>query len=343
MAETATETLEATSPEELTVTDGEREMFDQLTAAAEETDDQPAETVAESTDETPASEAATETVESTDGEPAAEPEGLDEALAALKRDGIPEERINEWFQEDGEGMVEHGLGRAKAQRDQDAYGFEFRENREAFERWQADRAGQDGDQATTTTDDSPTGIEAIIDTALEPLQSEENRDLLGDAGDAVKSAIVQTLSHVQEQMSKEVTAQVDQLSQQIAEMKATGVDQKLDAARDRLTERYPKLKDDAVFQSVLNDHYDTLIASPRAEAKYNNDPSMAFADACKLAFGDASVDELKKTLLSRSQQRRNGQPRAQTAGSTANSEMGEEEQEQQAFFKLREQHYGKAT
>ena len=58
--------------------------------------------------------------------------------------------------------------------------------------------------------------------------------------------------------------------------------------------------------------------------------------------GSPSVNELKETLLSRSKQHRNGQPRAQTAGSTASNTMSDYEKEQSAFFELRRKHYGKA-
>jgi len=346
MAET--ETLETTETTESTL-DDDRAVFDRLTADAADADEQPErsiETEKEGYPATATSEAATETARNvtTDGagtEEAAEPEGLDEAIAALQRDGIPEERITAWYDEDAEGMVQHGLGRAKAQKDQDSYGFDYRENREEFERWKGGHAAEDGETATETTGEE-VGIESILDDALSPLNTEENADLFGDASGAIKSAVINSIAHIEDKIEMQFASQVERMSQQIAEMKASDVDRKLDLARDRMTDRYPKLKSNEVYQSVLEDHYDTLISSPKAEAKYNSDPSEAFSDACKLAFGDTSVNELKETLLSRSKQHRNGQPRAQTAGSTASNTMSDYEKEQSAFFELRRKHYGKA-
>ena len=276
--------------------------------------------------------------EASDGTSEEQPEGFDQAISAVTRDGLPEERIQEWYKDKPEEFVSHGLKRAKAQADQDRYGNEYRDwLKSQDDDGQYDEiSSEPSDEASEEVDIS--SIQQIIDEALAPLDSEENEDLLGEAKDPISNALSGLAKRLTTDLDSRLASELQVLNKKIAELQGHRVTDKLDMARERLVVDYPQLEDEKVQEEVLL-RYDTIVESP---GNAFNTVGGAYREAVKWTLADSKLGDLKSSMLKRAHSRRNGQPRATAAGSRDRN-LTSEEQERLDFSEMYRNVFGQTA
>jgi hypothetical protein len=280
-------------------------------------------------------------------ETSAEPEGFNDALSALLRDQIPKERLEEWFENDPKGFIEHGLKRKSAQADQDRFGQEFSQNRDQFEAWKTSQQesseavpAQDQAQAAETPQAQvpvDTTMDAAIDQALAPLVDEDNVELFSDVKDPIKTAIMTLGQGVSTRLTDQFNQQNEIMRKAVEDMGFALVNVQIQAARQKLIDsgQYPKAEDDDWFNNEAMSRYDTL-----ADSSNSQRPASVYdavEEATKWASANLTVDDLKTSILSRSQGRKNGQPRHETQ-SRSSEPVTDDQREELEFYKLRRKH-----
>jgi len=283
----------------------------------------------------------TSTNKSDDGS-TAEPDGLDEALRALTRDGLPDKQIQESFERDREGMIDYGQDRLNAQADQDKYGNDYRQDRGEFEAWQQGQGQQPVEQDQYADPqaqyaDPPMNVAQAIDEALSPLKDHEIvDDLYEPIRDAMAAVVQQLVPQGEMPNIGEYEQRMQTMDDRSKAVQYEMVDQQLTGARSRLAEQFPELKDDGVDEQVL-ENYDIILPTNKYDNVYD-----IYEAAFKWWRSDQSQEDLKSQLLQRTSARRSGQPRAASVRTTKPS-TNNDDREFADYMKIHERHYGKET
>lgn len=301
---------------------------------------------AQETDE-PASEAE-ESGESDDKQQPEPPEGFDEAVAALVRDGVSEARIQKWFQDDPDDFIKTGLKRAKSQKDVDRL---ISGQPKTAKGEQAKAEPEDGKDAkaepTPPPKDYIDATKRAIDSVLEGLEKDElHADLKEPLGVLATQLAEQMGSYLGTELAKRdaIIEQIQKLHEERVEaQRVSQVETELKATRDKLTSKYPSLKDDEAYRAVL-DRYDVIVAGlsthPNPSLKSVED---VFTEAAKWHFSDENpahaVDRIKKNLFKRSAQQKRGlsRPKAQPANE---KQLTVDQIAWQRFNKIADKHEG---
>ena len=273
------------------------------------------------------------------GEP---PEGFDDALDALVRDGMSETAISALFKENPEGFIEYGAKRLKNQKDVDGYGSEYRE-------WlKSHTDGTEPEDAKPDTeaaqpDPAVTDVDKAFAEAIEDIKGDE---LYGELAEPLEKV----LEAVRGQTRSEISALKDELGQRdeaiinLAQanenIRGDMVNRSLEEAREAHLESYPDLKDDEVNERVLKE-YDEL-----AESRKYDSVAEAYARAVKteLSAGgnmdEASIAKrVREQLFQRTEQQKAGRPRVPTSAPTPEPETPED-QDKAIFFGLKRKYDG---
>lgn len=259
------------------------------------------------------------------------PDGFDEALAAMARDGVSEEQIQALYESDPKAFIEYGQKRAQVQKDVTQFGNEFRENREEFEQWK-DGQGEKPESESSSTE-APKGsavdqdVETVITEALSPLTDDDNFDLYGELAEPLKKGFMN--------LANSFKSRIDQQAEQIQQLRLDGVNNDINSTRRGLiSDGYPQLAQDSAHDEVLK-RYDTIVSSPDRSV---NTVEEAYREAAKWTFSDTNFSDLKTKMLARSGAQKSGQPRA--PHSLADKNATPEEIEEADFNRLYSQHYG---
>jgi hypothetical protein len=271
--------------------------------------------------------------EAEDAEPELDPD-FDTALNAAVRDGIPEERIEQWYKDDPKGFVAHGIKRQKAQLDQDRFGSEYLQKREAFEAWEKSQSESPDTAAEASAKESPKSedLEKQIAEVLAPLADEDNEGLYDDLSETLKKGFLTMANQIGGQFKEQVAAQAEE----IQNLRFARIEDKLSMARERMTETYPRLSDDGVLEDVLT-KYDVIVKNPESKV---SSIEQAFEEACKWTFATTDYDDLKTRLIARNTKRKAGQPRA-SAPAEVDKTLTPDQEDLATFQRLRQQHFGK--
>ena len=266
-------------------------------------------------EETPA-DVVEETTEEEDGETSTEPtplEGYDKAVAALQRDGVPRSVIDQMAEENPQALVEWGLKRSKNQSDVDSYGARLKE---------LEGGKSDGDE--TTPEDSE--VEGEVQPESQPLSLDgvtqyesEIADIFGE--DAAKSIMTPMRAYMEE-----TTTQLKQQQDVINAMMYQSEERQILETRERLAERFPKLKNEEDFGLVV----DSMTKLAQVGEYANFDELMT--DAYRMKFAEDIADSVKST--ERSKIRDAGQPTTTFQSSTPASSKSSEEREDAALDAL---------
>ena len=336
--------------------DQERAVFDELyrrTVASQESgDDTVAEEAKETEEESKDGEAEAEEEEVSEAEdsdskepvePEAsddkteeQPEGFDQAIAALVRDGLPEERIQRWYNDKPEEFLSHGQKRAKAQADQDRFGNEYRDWLKGQGSEQSDTLRRQPAAVSEAVDAS--SVQEMIDEALSPLVNEENLDLLGEAKDPIAKALSGLAEHLTADIANRFSTELKERDDKINSLQIARVADQIEAARSLMSSEFPQLEDGKVQEEVLK-RYDTIVQSP---GNAFDTVGGVYREAVKWTLADSRLDDLKSSMLKRAHSRRNGQPRATTTGSRERN-LTSEEQERLDFGKMYRQVFGQTA
>lgn len=258
---------------------------------------------------------------------------LDVVLGAYQRDGVYDaDELTERFHADPQKFVEKGLKRLKAQKDQDAYGFEYRQ-------WKASQgkeapagksqAGGEPAAATVPAKDQPAptaDLKATIEKLLEPLGKDEMYAEL-------KAPLVDAMAAMHQQITGGYEQKLAAAAEQVRAMQGQIVDGRIASERIRLATQYPDLGDEEAFGRVL-ERYDAVAQTGRYPTVEE-----CFREAARWELGELSTAQLKDQLLTQHKQRKAGQPRAQVAG-PGNRPMTPEDKERLLFNRLKQQHLG---
>ena len=219
---------------------------------------------------------------------------LETALAAIRRDGLPQVVIDKMTNEE---ILALGAKRAKVQGDTD----------NAYRELQELKSGKE--TATESEEDSPVQAEPAeqpipvdLKTAIEPFVETFGEE----AGESLEKALNATVQPVLAQFR----AQQDMLEGML-----------LESSRKSLSEKYPSMTNDEAFGRV-GERMQTLVKS----GEYT-DISNLMADAARLEFADESAaasNELKSKLA---RDKAGGQVMPTGKAETPDTSMDEEERE----------------
>lgn len=286
----------------------------------------------------------------------AEPEGLSEALAAMRRDAMPDQQIKSWYDSDPDGFIKHGQSRAEAQRAVDQYGAEYRANQDEFEQWKAGGAEAGVEQQAyeqeyaaladasdeelaelAQLDDQPLNEDRAsqIESALAPLKDHSYLDeayepLLKALQNVSSAPAAQSQAQAPEDVAR-LEALVEQQEARHRQLQYEMVDDRLAQSRDDLLSTFPSLKDQATHDAVLQ-KYDLCVETGDYDSIASN-----YEAAARWHFADQSVDQLRQELITGSKQRRRGTPRAPSASQRSQGASAIE-REQVAFNELYAKH-----
>lgn len=228
-------------------------------------------------------------------EPSETPDGdIESAMAALRRDGLPQSVIDKMTDEE---LLALGTKRAKVQGDTD----------NAFRELQELKSGKE--TATESDEDSPVQAEPAeqpsfvdLDTAVQPFI-----ETFGDeAGETLKQALQATVQPVLAQFK----AQQDVVEQIIVK-----------ANRETLSGKYPSIADDEAYARV-NERMHTLVKS----GDYT-DMSDLMADAARLEFADESAAISQELQSKLARDKAGGQVMPRGKAETPETSMDDEERE----------------
>ena len=249
--------------------------------------------------------------EDTDTETHSEPrsEDYEKAIAALRRDGVPESALENM---DDNSILEWGAKRAKVQADVDGYGAKVRELEDRLNN--AQRTDSAEETVEATGQDQPQSQPANFE-ALNQYQSKIS-DIFGDeAAEAVMSPFRDMVQQ---------TAQALQYQQQvIAQLYAENQNQTLNSTRSRLQERFPRLADDSDYYTVVEGMQKLVHVG-----EYNSVDDL-MTDAYRISFAKLAEQDAKKEAVDR--MKNNGQPTTQSHTKTPTRSLGGEEREDAAL------------
>jgi hypothetical protein len=294
----------------------DNEILDRLMGAQEDSED------ADNTS-VPQDEQAEETQEETsvaqedsdeDTETRSEPktEEYEKALAALRRDGVPESAIENMSDDD---LLEWGAKRAKVQADVDGYGAKVKELEDRL------NSTTETDASDATSEGEGTDqAQSQPDPVTEMNQySTRISEIFGDeAAEAVMSPIRdlvdQTKAIFQEHREAILSIQTDSTERLVSD------------TRSRLQERFPRLANDSDFETVI-DGMQKLAAI--GEYKSLDD---LMTDSYRVQFAKLAEQEAKKAEVDRMKD--GGQPTTQSQSKTPARSMSGEAREDAALDAL---------
>ena len=245
------------------------------------------------------------------------PEGFDEALEALVLDGMPESQIENLWRNSPEEFIEYGIKRAGVQLDQQQYISKLQgDEGEDSEQETSERPDDEGEKLGQ--DDSLSANEAI-DKAITRFRED---DLLEDVADDLSSLVTA--------VRQEAQAEVSGRDDMIDHLRGVVVNMQIENARTRAEGNHPQLKEDSVWDEVL-ERYDKLSESGEYETV-----TSAIDDAIEWTSGTQSVDTMKDQMLTRTKSRRESRPAVRgTQPPQDRGDLSPEEQERQIFLKLK--------
>lgn len=203
-------------------------------------------------------------------------EEMDNALSALRRDGLPTEVIERMTNQE---VLELGQKRLKVQADTDNA---YRELRELQDPGKAADKPVESEDAPEPTEPPGTHVVANLDEAVKPFAA-----LFGDDG-------AEALVGIQEAALAPVLARMEQMVNTIGNFAAKD-------ARRELRDQYPQLSDDKAYSQV-EERMGKLIKS----GSYTS-PHELMADAARLTFADDQRDAARAYRDKIGQMRTNGQ------------------------------------
>ena len=266
-------------------------------------------------EETPA-QVVEETNEAEDGETTTEPtesEGYDKAVAALQRDGVPRSVIDQMAEENPQALVEWGLKRSKNQSDVDSYGARLKE---------LEDGKSDGDETTPEVSE----VEGEVQPENQPLSQDgvtqyesEIADIFGE--DAAKSIMTPMRAYMDE-----TGTQLKQQQDVINAMMYQSEERQILETRERLGERFPKLKNEEDFGLVV----DSMTKLAQVGEYANFDELMT--DAYRMKFAEDLVQTAN--AKHRSKIRDAGQPTTTFESSTPSASKSTEQREDAALDAL---------
>lgn len=255
-----------------------------------------------------------DTSEDADAETRGEPmsEDYEKAIAALRRDGVPESALENMSYDD---ILEWGSKRAKNQADVDGYGAKVKELEEKLNSAQSadDSEGTAEGEATDQADPQPA-------TPTELNQYKDRiSELFGDeAAEAVMSPIrdlvMQTKQMLEEQRQAIVNIQSDQ---QVRTLNET---------RSRLQERFPRLANDSDYEKVVEGMQKLAVVG-----EYNSIDEL-MSDSYRANFAKYAEQEARKAEVDRMKD--GGQPTTQSQSKTPARSMNGEDREEAALDAL---------
>ena len=212
------------------------------------------------------------------------------AVAALKRDGVPRSVIDQMADKNPQDVIDWGLKRSKVQADVDGYGAKVKELEEKLA-GSSEASNEDGESANTDQlADQPSEV-------VESLNRYESQisEIFGD--EAAKS-VMSPIKQLADEMKQAFTQQQEVISQLYGAMERRGIDE----ARGRLGDRFSRLGDNEVFQTVV----DTMGKLAKVGEYDSIDDLMS--DAYRLKFSEVAE---KEAMQSQQRELRSaGQPTA---------------------------------
>ena len=294
----------------------DNEILDRLMGVQEDSED------ADNTS-VPQDEQAEETQEETsvsqedsdeDTETGSEPktEEYEKALAALRRDGVPESAIENMSDDD---LLAWGAKRAKVQADVDGYGAKVKELEDRL------NSALESDASDATSEGEGTDqAQPQPDPATELNQySTRISEIFGDeAAEAVMSPIRdlvdQTKAILQEHREAILSIQTDSTERLIND------------TRSRLQERFPRLANDSDFETVISG-----MKKLAAVGEYKSLDDL-MTDSYRVQFAKLAEQEAKKAEVDRMKD--GGQPTTQSQSKTPARSMSGEDREDAALDAL---------
>tara|TARA_R100001594_G_scaffold24550_2_gene48117 strand:+ start:5155 stop:6288 length:1134 start_codon:yes stop_codon:yes gene_type:complete len=232
------------------------------------------------------------TEENSDNPAELDSEDYAKAVAALKRDGVPRSVIDQMADKNPQDIIDWGLKRAKVQADVDGYGAKVKEL-EAKLSESSEATSEDGESAGT---DQLVGQPSEVVESLNRYESEIS-EIFGD--EAAKS-VMSPIKQLADEMKQAFMQQQEVISQLYSAMERRGIDE----ARGRLGERFSRLSDNDVFQTVV----ETMEKLAKVGEYENIDDLMS--DAYRLKFSEVAEKEAQQSQ--QRELRSAGQPTATT-------------------------------
>lgn len=263
--------------------------------------------------------AKTEPATQATGDTASPPEGFDDAVSAMKRDGLPDDTIVAWFKQNPKTFLDYGSKRLSNQRDIDRLISSRGRSGDATASGK-DAAGEPATAGSKGKDASPSSLDVAQATreALDEIAKEFGDDGYVDVASLNKVLTKfgsQLVSGVQAQLAAELTQRTTQLQQEaIEQQRISAIESEIKETRGKLIQQYPTLAKNDVFEQVLKE-YDIIAAG----LLNHPDPSLTTAEAVltkavkSVMAAEApanSVDRIKQQLFKQSSAQRTGQPKA---------------------------------
>tara|TARA_Y100000004_G_scaffold186785_1_gene238724 strand:+ start:252 stop:1277 length:1026 start_codon:yes stop_codon:yes gene_type:complete len=249
--------------------------------------------------------------EDEDTETSSEPmsEEYERAIAALRRDGVPESALENM---DDNAILEWGSKRAKVQADVDGYGAKVKELEDKLNNMQSTDSAEETSEVEgqDQPQSQPAGLESL---------NQYKSQISEIFGDEAAEAVMSPLRDMIQQ-----TAQVLQQQQQaISQLHAENQIRTLDAARSKLQERFPRLSDNSDYQKVV-EGMQKLIKIGEYESVED-----LMTDSYRISFANLAEQEAKKAEVNR--MKNEGQPTTQTNSKTPARSLSGEDREDAAL------------
>jgi hypothetical protein len=273
-------------------------------------EDSPAETVAETTQKETTAEVVDETEGNADSETRTEPsnlEGYDKAIAALQRDGVPRSVIDQMAEDNPQNLVDWGLKRAKNQSDVDSYSAKLKELEDGKSSDAETATSESESKEQVQSNDQPFDLEQITQ------YENEISDIFGE--EAAKSIMSPMRAFMQETQTT-IQQQQEFINNMIAEQE----NRQINESRERLGERFPKLRDDNDFGTVVEQMTKLVQVG-----EYDNFDDL-MTDAYRMKFADDMANRAQ--AQQKNKIRDAGQPTTSFVSSTpASSKSGDERED----------------
>jgi hypothetical protein len=210
----------------------------------------------------------------------AEPEGYGKALAALKRDGVPDSVLDSM---DPKEISQWGARRAKNQADVDGYGQKVAE----LEKQLAEAR----ETKSKPVDSKAEPQDLDVDELVKPLAEEYGEEL----SEPLKAAFVTLIERFGSNGSNDM---VEQMAKRLEGIET-------DAARSQLRERFPQLDLDDGHQRVLK-------AMEKLNPEAFDSLSDKYANAAWLEFGNELLSARTEAKEKKNRLKSQGQPQSQS-------------------------------
>ena len=236
-------------------------------------------------------------------------EDYEKAIAALRRDGVPESALENM---DDNSILEWGSKRAKVQADVDGYGAKVKELEDKLNNVQSTDSVEK--TAEAEGEDQAQNQPASLDSLNQ--YASKISDIFGDeAAEAVMSPF--------REMIQQTAQALQQQQQAIAQLHAENQTRSLDTTRSKLQERFPRLANDSDYQKVVEGMQKLVQVG-----EYESIDDL-MTDAYRISFSKLAEQDAKKEAVNR--MKNNGQPTTQTNTKTPTRSLGGEEREDAAL------------